>query len=256
MSGTQSLQRAFAILRAVAHRDRGGARLTDVTAATSLAQPTAHRILNALVAEGLIAQDKTNRRYCLGPLLAELGLSAAPRFEFGDLYRASIDRLAEASGDTVFFSKRSGLDIVCLDRRSGSFPVKAFVLDVGVRRPLGIGGSSLAILAILPVDEARDILTRNAAALETFEPHPIDEVMDDLRRYRERGYVVRDIPNLGVRTLAVAVRDRLDRPVGAFSLSTVADRMMPERQRELAELLHAEAALVEARLRDERAGGA
>jgi len=46
----------------------------------------------------------------------------------------------------VFLIVRSGDDAVCADRAIGSYPVKTSVVDVGTRRPLGLGGGSLAML--------------------------------------------------------------------------------------------------------------
>ncbi|WP_207477886.1 AMP-binding protein [Arenibaculum pallidiluteum] len=75
--GTQSLERAIALLRAVAARAPDGARLVELMAAAGLSKPTAHRLLTALAREGLVRQDERSRRYHLGPELAALGLIAA-----------------------------------------------------------------------------------------------------------------------------------------------------------------------------------
>ena len=46
----------------------------------------------------------------------------------------------------------SGADAVCIDRRLGSYPVKTLTVEVGTKRPLGIGAGSLAILRGAKVD--------------------------------------------------------------------------------------------------------
>ncbi len=59
-------------------------------------------MLKALVAEGMVSRDDRARRYRLGTLVFELGLVAAPQFNLRELCAASLQRLAEATGDTAF----------------------------------------------------------------------------------------------------------------------------------------------------------
>lgn len=77
--GTQSLERAIALLRAVADAGTGGARLADLMAGVGLSKATAHRLLMALAREGLVEQDGRSKRYHLGPDLVALGDLAALR---------------------------------------------------------------------------------------------------------------------------------------------------------------------------------
>lgn len=77
--GTQSLERAIALLRAVAAAEPDGARLADLMAGAGLSKATAHRLLMALAREGLVEQDAASRRYHPGPDLDALGRIAAAR---------------------------------------------------------------------------------------------------------------------------------------------------------------------------------
>jgi DNA-binding IclR family transcriptional regulator len=78
--GTQGIQRAAQILRAVASRGRNGARLIDLSEQTQLEQPTARRILKSLIAEGIIIQDPASRRYMLDHLVLEVLVRDATEF--------------------------------------------------------------------------------------------------------------------------------------------------------------------------------
>lgn len=77
--GTQSLERAIALLRAVADAETGGARLADLMTGVGLSKATAHRLLMALARDGLVEQDARSKRYHLGPDLVALGDLAALR---------------------------------------------------------------------------------------------------------------------------------------------------------------------------------
>ncbi|MBY6265492.1 acetyl-CoA synthetase, partial [Azospirillum sp. 412522] len=77
--GTQSLERAIALLRAVADAETDGARLADLMTGVGLSKATAHRLLMALARDGLVEQDGRSKRYHLGPDLVALGDLASLR---------------------------------------------------------------------------------------------------------------------------------------------------------------------------------
>lgn len=233
------------LLRLIAHHHREGARLAELTRAAGLAQPTVHRIVMSLVAEGLVSQHPQSRRYQLGQVLADMGLTAAMRYDSLDLYRSCVARLAGYSEDTAFMSKRSGMDLICVERRAGAHPAKAFVLDVGVRRPLGVGASGMAILSTFVPEEARSVLEANARAIAQFESWTTKEAMALLTVHASQGYVLRDHTDTDVRTVAVPVRGLEGTGIATFSISTFRERMPMERVPEIVGMLKREAAWVE-----------
>ncbi|HEY4069378.1 MAG TPA: IclR family transcriptional regulator [Burkholderiaceae bacterium] len=164
--GTQVLRRAHDILRLLARHQRDGVRVTDIATALGLEPPTAHRLVQGLVQERMAVQDKSLRRYFLGPALYELGISAGARFPLRDFVQPSVDRLARATGDSAVVTIRSGLDGVCLEHRSGEFPIRTSFVTVGTRRPLAAGAGGLAILSCLADDERRRLVAANAVQME------------------------------------------------------------------------------------------
>jgi DNA-binding IclR family transcriptional regulator len=154
-------------------------------------------------------------------------------------------RIAEATGDTVFLTQRSGLDAVCIDRREGTFPIKTFTLEVGVRRPLGVGTGSLAILAALPEEEFRSIITSNEPRLAE---HGLNgtTLLSQARKAQKLGYAVRETPTLaGVRSLGQVLRNQSGVPFAALSISAISSRMADRRVQELATMLRNESRLIE-----------
>ena len=94
-----------------------------------------HRLLRALVAQGMAVQDTATRRYRLGALVFELGLAAAHRFNLRDLSMSALTRLAMETGDTSFLFVRSGNDAVCINRVQGGYPIQTPALPMGSRQP-------------------------------------------------------------------------------------------------------------------------
>lgn len=225
--GAQSIYRAVAVLKAVAERNRAGSSLTELSAATGLTVPTVHRMLRAFSESGLTFQQSNDRRYFLGPLIYDLGLTAAPRFDLQSLYKKTTEDLAEQTGDTVFFSKISGDDMICVSRMSGAFPVKALVTDVGLRRPIGVGAGGLAVMSAMPEEQVARIVEANA---EKYPHHgkTVQQVLEQVRNARARGHVVRNIADLGVTTLSMAIRDKSRKPFASISVSSISPRMSPQ----------------------------
>lgn len=244
--GTQTIQRASLLMRLLASRSRGGLRLAEVVKNSGLEHPTVHRILRGLMAEGLVTQDAGSRRYLLGPLVFELGLAAAPQFNLPDIFRPSLQRIAEKSGDTVFLTARSGNDSVCIDRREGSFPIKTFTLDVGTRRPLGAGAGGLALLMLLPEQAVDEIVRANAARFGSYNNLTVPSLLNALKRSRELGYALNDIHNTtGATTLGLPIVNRYGDPFAAISIGAISSRMTDERQKELVSILRSEVRLIE-----------
>ncbi|WP_237709977.1 IclR family transcriptional regulator [Achromobacter xylosoxidans] len=217
----------MALLRLITTHNRTGLRLTDLHRMSEIEKPTVHRILQGLLSEGMLRQDAASKRYFLGAAMYEMGLAAAPRMAVRDVCHPYLRVLAEQTGDTVFLIERSKFDGVCMDRAEGSFPIKALILDVGRRRPLTVGGGSLAILSALSESEAQRICDINdARSKERFPRYSPEELQRDLAEARARGYVIKDALEIpGVRTVAVPIRQPDGAPVGAISVTAIAARL-------------------------------
>jgi DNA-binding IclR family transcriptional regulator len=248
-TGTQSIQRVVALLREIASYSVTGMRLVDLEAKLKLERSTVHRMLKCLVDEGMVYRDPTTRRYFLGPLVFELGLTAAPRFKFRELCQPSLARLAAKTGDSAYLTIRSGLDAVSIDRSEGSFSIQIRYVQIGERRPLGIGAGSIALLMALPDEEIVMIADKNANRLRIFGNLTVQTLLDAVRESQRLGYAFHDdriIPS--VSGVGLAIRDPFGYVVGAMSVSSLSSRLLKGRQDELVNLLSAEVKLIEDRL--------
>ncbi|ACL38648.1 transcriptional regulator, IclR family [Pseudarthrobacter chlorophenolicus A6] len=242
VQGAQVVSRLAGLLRLVG-RSAGGMPLAGIVRESGLTRPTVHRLLSSMAAEGLLDHDPANGNWVLGPEMLLLGSVASARFPMEDIARPSLRRLAEATGESAFFSIRRGTETVCLLREEGSFPVRSFVLREGVRFPLGVASAGTAIMAFLPDGEREGILQDWEAHAGTFAAgHTAGIVRENLERTRLAGYSVN--PGLvleGSWGMGAAVFDRSGKPAWALSLTGIEPRFKPERQEELGGLLLAEA---------------
>jgi DNA-binding IclR family transcriptional regulator len=213
-----------------------------------LGKTTVHRIVNALLDLGFVEQDKTTRRYWLGLEVYALAMAAQSRLDIIELAQPSLITLAEQTGDTVFLSIVNRFDAVCVDRQVGSFPIRTLTLNVGDRRPLGIGSGSLALLSALPDDDIRKAMEFNASRQSTFG-FDVSEIYRLVGQTRTNGYAFNEGRIVsGMSAVAVAALGADGRPAAALSVAAIADRMKPERREQVVALLQREAKQIAERL--------
>lgn len=250
----RNIARILGILDALAKGSTHGLRLTDVVERTQLGKTTTHRLLGGLVDNQLVEQDEDSGRYFIGLKMLAWASAVKNRFGFARLAEPALERISQRTHDTIYLVMRVGDDVVCLDCREGSYPIKVLTLNIGDRRPLGIGAGSLAILSALPDDEVERVLLTQGEARARF---PFDEIQlrQMIAATRQNGYAYNNIHLFqgmeevtGMAGLAVAIKRSDGLPVAALHITTVTARLDPPRRDSVVAILREEAAQLEAQL--------
>lgn len=176
-----SLNRAVVLLTVIARGSRKGSSLTELVARTGLPRPTIHRILGMLMQLGWVERDAQTARYNLGADLAALGYSAITRYPLERIASNVLSRLADDLHQVVYLGIRSGLDIVCIGRFESESQIQVGKGHVGMRGPLGMSPSCMAIFAHLPAAEVNEIVAANMARyhrIEGFDEHGFRLTLD------------------------------------------------------------------------------
>lgn len=238
--GAQSIHRAMSIIRVVAKHNAKGISLSKIARTLVLPSSTTHRMLTVLCDEGMLCYNSMSKLYNLGFGLYLLG-SGARQYQLRDAYRSILEKTAHQTGDTAFLVIKSAYDVLCIDRVVGSTPIQVLSMDVGARRPLGVGAGSLAILASLPEDEAKHILQHNEHRYAAFSGYAPDDIKRMIQSYHQQGYVVNTVTpyTIGV---GVALYDKDGNLLGAVSVSGIVSKMDKKRQKEIARLIQSEIA--------------
>lgn len=247
-STVRSLTRAFQVLRILALGQEQGMRLVDVVRHTQLSRPTVHRLLQALIDENAAEQDPVTRRYRVGAEISMLALARPSRSPLRKLAEPHLQYLSDQLGDTVFITVRSGRDSVCLDRRLGSYPIKVMSIDVGTRRPLGVGVAGVVLLCGLPDEEAEYLLQLDKARLETSNL-TLEEIKSRITAAKARGfaYAAQGVTQ-GTAAVSVPIYGPAGEIVAALSVAAVASNLTQDRVPATAAVLAEQAALISKRL--------
>lgn len=245
---SQVVERVCVILRELGRYGLSGARLVDLTKRSGLSRPTVHRILATLTAEQFV-QRTPDRRYRLSPIIHELGLNAPSSVGDPEKLRPIIQALADLCGDTVYLAIRSGDFAHYLLRCEGAYPIRTHVVAANQTLHLVSGHSGRALLAAMSEDDAEDVIMRATQDKSLFGEATPDGLRDEVALVREKGYGwSRDVTFVGVAGLTVPVPNENGAAYLAVTISSIPQRLSPERSRTLLPAILSTASTVAAAL--------
>jgi IclR family acetate operon transcriptional repressor len=229
MKLNQSVQRAAAILRAVAESPTGDTA-SRLARTTGLPISTTLRLIHTLESEGFLTRQG-NGRYVIGLVLARLGHDAG----HGDLLdataRAALDRVAAETRETVTLSivrGREALDVVL--QLDTPHLIQA-VSWVGRRYPLHASSSGKALLATFEPARLEQFLE---APLERLTAATITEpgvLRRELELVTARGYAeISDELEDGLASLSVPIFEHTGRLVATLNVTGPTFRFDAERR--------------------------
>jgi DNA-binding IclR family transcriptional regulator len=204
-----------------------------------------HRCLAGLTAHGLAFFEQDESRFFLGDRLFAWTVMAGERYQIAERIMPYLRRLAEESEDTAYFLLRRGDEAICYGRAVGSFPIKTLTLNIGDRRPLGIGSGPLAIMAFLSGAEIDRLMRTQAAARKRFGISD-ESLRQMLAAARARGYSkFGDQLIKGMGGIGVPVRNSKGVPAAGLSIAAISSRLESARQKQLFQSLRKMAVLIQ-----------
>ena len=234
-----SLNRSILLLNAIAQGSRKGSSLTELVARTALPRSTIHRILDALIDIGWVVRDIDTARFNLGSNLAALGYTAISRNPLEHIATNELSQLANAIDQVVYLGIRSDFDMVCIGRYESQSQIQIGKGWVGMRGPLGMTPSCLAMLACLPREEAEEIVNANLSRYHRIEGFDERGFRRSLEATMKNGYSTYDDIILDRTTsgLGVAIRDPAGYPIAGIGTTYLSGWLNEEQKAERVQLL-------------------
>lgn len=250
--GAQSIRRAVAVLRVLASSQERGVRISEISRELSLNRSTVHRMLRVLVEERLAEQDVASGFYALGPEASLFGLARKTSLRLSRQADPFLRAVSLQTGDSAFLTIRSGLDSVCVARTTGTHPVQVLSVDLGARRPLGLGVGGQILLHALGEEQKSDVIRANESRLAAVGISR-RRLNDRLASIQERGYAYAPVGIVpATSAVAVAVTDGGGAVVAALSVATISSRLRVPRMREVVRVMREQSALFSNTLRAPR----
>ena len=203
----------------------------EISTKLGIARSSAHALVQTLAARGYLRPDGADAKiFTLGVPLVQLGICVTDRLELRTTARTVLERLVAAWHETAMLAAADNGTLVYIDKVvSDRFGFRTDPRANG-RRPLHSHSLGKALLAATG-DGMVDTMVEGKG-LERVTEYTIvdaDELRDELRRTRERGYATDEQEAvLGVCCVGAPIRDHSGRPVAAISLSTIREYYRPE----------------------------
>jgi DNA-binding IclR family transcriptional regulator len=236
--GSKSIERVGKIIQCLENGPADGLTTAQIAEGTGIDRATVHRAVGSLERIGFVDRDPRSKIVRLGTYLFSLGAKTARRYNALAHARDVVTKLAEETGDTVFLTVRNKYDGVCIDRCSGSYPLKAQTLSVGESLPLGVSSAGLAIMATMSDDDVRHVIQYNSVNINGFHRIKPQELYKHVEDTRKRGYAIyfgHIVAGMGA--LGFAINDARGQALAAISLSAVLDRLKDDRVKMIADKL-------------------
>lgn len=226
-SGTvQTVRRVASVFSAF--QSRGLLRITELAELTGLPKSTVHRIVSALVAEGLLVQDEDSHKYQLSLRVAELGAGLLSANSVRRSARPILLELRDQTHESVHLAVLEHLDAVIIDTVDSYY----FVREVNVpgqHLPAHAVSTGKVLLAYQWEGRLRDLLAQ--ATLKRFTEQTITDarrLLEELREVHARGYAI-SCAELegGVEAVAAPIFDQTGTIAAAVSVGGPSERCHP-----------------------------
>ena len=224
----QSVDRALTLLETIAELG-GETTLSKLSSRTGLNISTCHHLLATLVQRGFVTKGLGRRGYALGARILYLS-HVCLQVDLPRRAQSAVDRISQATGETVHLAALRGDELVNVLKRESRHAVRVDGGAIGTRDAAHATATGKAILAWLPEDEIRRIVT--AHGMTKFTPNTITDftaLMEALRLVRRNGVAFdREEFRPGVICVGAAIRDQSGAVVGSISASTPSMRASDE----------------------------
>lgn len=225
-----SLARGLAVIRAFGDQRRS-LTIAQISQQTGIPRAAVRRCLHTLRQLGYADADANN--FSLKPKVLTLGysyLSSTPLAVSAQPYLNQISRTLSESCSLAVLDDQDVLYVA----RSATSRVMSVALNAGSRLPAYCTSLGRVMLAHLP----QDVLDAYLAGIElkAFTPHTVTSVArlrDILAQVRADGYAVLDEElEVGLRSIAVPVRNALGQVVAALNIGAQATRISSDKMRQ------------------------
>lgn len=219
-----SVDRALRIVELLNRLGRPTA-LKDVAKAANLNKATAYRLLRSLCDRGLVQNVGDSGSYALGPACLTFAEGFRKSFTMRDRVLPFLEKLVMVTGETGIYCERYGFDsCVTVERWDSPHDTRTFS-GTGIIRPLTVGASALAILAMLPKTEILAVIDSTKSNEQNGFLARTKAILEKADEVKARGYSIsmreRDLDTGGI--AAPVLGDRS--VVGSLAIIGPVDRM-------------------------------
>lgn len=217
------LEKGLAIIEAFGIR-KSPFTLSEAASITGYSKASTRRCLLTLVNLGYAKLD--GRYFCLAPRSLRLGHAYVTSTSLTKMAQPILEIASERTQESASLAVLDSQDAVIVARSTRRRSL-SFGLGIGARLPAYCAATGRVLLSAQPRTEVKFILSRmSRPPLTPKTTTDINALMDEIDSVRNAGFAISDEElELGIRSIAVPIRNSSGDVVAAMSLSVVATRM-------------------------------
>lgn len=229
VQGAQSFARSIAVLQIIADAGQTLSR-SDLVKECGLTRPTLYRIIASLESEGLI-EATTDNCYRIGGRVVSLARTALAQNDIRKIAEPYLERLRDATGETVHLAIRLGEELVYIDKIESREAVRMTSI-IGTRIAFHSTAVGKAFLSAMSAETANDLINQiDVPALTKFTTTDRNDLKTIVQHARQDGYVCDNQENeVGIVCFGAAIRQTVDHPVASVSVSVPLFRLDDEQR--------------------------
>ena len=221
-----SLARGLTVLRAFSQQ-RPSQSISQLSVKTEIPRAAVRRCLHTLERLGYVGHDAERRTFTLRPKVLSLGYAYLSSVPLVTLAQPVLDRLSESLHESASMAVLEAGEIVYVARSRTTRRIMSVDLNVGSRLPAYCTSLGRVLLASLPPQE----FARHLAETQPirYTPRTLmakEQLRAAIDKVRDDGYsIVDEELEIGLRSIAVPVRDARGNVAAAINASTQASRL-------------------------------
>jgi IclR family KDG regulon transcriptional repressor len=230
----RAVERALDILLCF-NREEPTRSLTQVAESVHMSKTTVHRLLTTLENKRFINRDKATGLYRLGLRFIEMASLVMRDVNLHRWAHPYLQQLSAEYGETVDLSILEGSCVMYLEVIESPQRVK-LAAAVGQRLPAFFTASGKALLAFLPEEQTRKILSENLLEHNAQSRLSLTEMIADLKKTADRGYAISEQEyEQDINAVAAPLFDADHNPIASIAIVGPSFRLSKDRLPELGE---------------------
>ena len=234
----QSLRKALGILEVMVDLTTPS-KLQDIALKTDMSPSTVLRFLNTFIDFGYVKQDPDTSLYYLTLKLADLGNRNRMNYPFQSSFRKYIKEIAEKFNESSSLCIEDDMQVVYIATEDGPSHMLQTLSRIGRIAPMHSTGVGKLFLTQYSDNRLAELASKRGLPKLTDKTiTTLAELKKELNTIKKQGYALDDEEcEIGVKCIAVPIKDYSGNIVAAMSLSAPTTRLSKRRIKEIAAFL-------------------
>jgi IclR family acetate operon transcriptional repressor len=203
-----------------------GLGVTAVARALGLDKGNTHRLLRMLEERGYVEQDPTSKGFRASVQLISLAGNLLRSMDLVSVARPVMRQLSDDTGEAVHLARRTRAGGVYVARERQDYGIVTVETEIGAQPVIHATATGKALYCMAADEEVSRVAQEPLQSFTTRTLTRFEDLLEDLRRVRERGYALDDEElNLDVRCVAAPIFDIYGSPIASLGLSGPAARV-------------------------------